>query len=139
MKKALITGANKSTGLETARQLLQQGYYVYMGSRSLENGNEAVEKLKAEGFNHAEAVQLDVTDETSVKAARASIGANWDSTNVLVNNDGILGGMEQAPAQASLALYKVVSETDLFGAVLMNQTFVDLLLKSEAPLLKEIR
>ena len=38
MKKVLITGANKSIGFETARQLLQQGYYVYLGSRSIERG-----------------------------------------------------------------------------------------------------
>jgi NAD(P)-dependent dehydrogenase (short-subunit alcohol dehydrogenase family) len=35
MKKVLITGANKSIDFETARQLLQQGYYVYLGSRDL--------------------------------------------------------------------------------------------------------
>ena len=35
MKKALITGANKGIGLEVARQLLQKGYYVYLGSSSL--------------------------------------------------------------------------------------------------------
>ena len=45
MKKAFITGANKSIGLETARQLLQQGMYVYLGSRSMENGLTAVEQL----------------------------------------------------------------------------------------------
>jgi NAD(P)-dependent dehydrogenase (short-subunit alcohol dehydrogenase family) len=32
MKKVLITGANKNIGLETARQLLQQGYYIYLGT-----------------------------------------------------------------------------------------------------------
>ena len=37
MKKALITGANKSIGFETARRILQEGYYVYLGSRTLEN------------------------------------------------------------------------------------------------------
>jgi len=46
MKKALITGANKGIGLEVAKQLLQKGYYVYLGSRDLNNGKEAVEKLK---------------------------------------------------------------------------------------------
>ena len=35
MKKALITGANKSIGFETARQLSQKGYYIYLGSRNL--------------------------------------------------------------------------------------------------------
>lgn len=49
MKKAIVTGANKSIGSETARQVLQQGYYVYLGSCSLTKGQKAVEKLKADG------------------------------------------------------------------------------------------
>ena len=44
MKKVLITGANKSIGFETARQLLQQGYYIYLGSRNLENGLQSSKK-----------------------------------------------------------------------------------------------
>jgi NAD(P)-dependent dehydrogenase (short-subunit alcohol dehydrogenase family) len=42
MKTAFITGANKSIGFETARQLLQKGYYVYVRSRDLKYGQEAV-------------------------------------------------------------------------------------------------
>jgi len=38
MKTVLITGANKGIGFETARQLAQQGYHVYLGSRDLANG-----------------------------------------------------------------------------------------------------
>jgi NAD(P)-dependent dehydrogenase (short-subunit alcohol dehydrogenase family) len=72
MKKALITGANKSIGFETARQLLQKEHYIYLGSRNLENGLEAVEKLKAEGLNEVEAIQIDVSDDESVKAARSN-------------------------------------------------------------------
>ena len=43
MKKLLIIGANKSIGFETARQLLNKGCYVYLGSRNTDNGREAVE------------------------------------------------------------------------------------------------
>ena len=47
--------------------LLKKGIYVYLGSRNLENGIEAVNKLLAEGLSNVEAIQLDITDAESVK------------------------------------------------------------------------
>jgi NAD(P)-dependent dehydrogenase (short-subunit alcohol dehydrogenase family) len=133
MKKALITGANKSIGLETARKLLQNGYYVFIGSRSLENGQKAVEKLKAEGFENAEAVQLDVTDSDSVKAARLAIGEKTQVLDVLINNAGMSGGLPQAPLEAPVEMFKTVYDTNVFGVVRVTQAFVDLLRKSDEP------
>jgi NAD(P)-dependent dehydrogenase (short-subunit alcohol dehydrogenase family) len=91
MKKALITGANKGIGLEVAKQLAQKGHYVYLGSRELENGLEAVEKLRAEGFENVEAIQLDVTNQESVNAAHAEIVKKTEVLDVLINNAGING------------------------------------------------
>jgi NAD(P)-dependent dehydrogenase (short-subunit alcohol dehydrogenase family) len=133
MKKAFITGANKSVGFETARQLLQNGYYVYLGSRSLENGLAAVERLKAEGLNNAEAVQLDVTDSGSVQAARAGIGRKTVVLDVLINNAGINGGWPQAALDASIDQFKEVFDTNLYGVVRVTQAFIDLLQKSSQP------
>ena len=132
MKKVLITGANRSIGLETARQMLQKGYYVYLGSRNLENGLEAVEKLKAEGLNEAEAIQVDVSDDESVKTARVEIGKKTESLDVLINNAGILGGMMQT-TNAEITVFKEVFETNLFGVVRVTQNFMDLLKKSSEP------
>ncbi|MEJ7661370.1 MAG: SDR family NAD(P)-dependent oxidoreductase [Hymenobacter sp.] len=56
MKQALITGANRSIGLETARQLLRAGYYVYLGNRDLQKGQQAVAQLHAEGLTQVEPV-----------------------------------------------------------------------------------
>ena len=133
MKKVLITGANKSIGFETARQLLQKGYYIYLGSRNLENGLEAVEKLKAEGLNEVEALEIDVSDDESVKSARAEIGKKTDSLDVLINNAGISGGMPQTATGASIEQFKKVFDTNVFGVVRVTQAFMDLLKKSPAP------
>lgn len=45
-----------------------------LGSRHAENGLQAAAKLKAEGLNEAEGIQIEVTDQESMKAARAEIG-----------------------------------------------------------------
>ncbi|MDQ3710846.1 MAG: SDR family oxidoreductase [Acidobacteriota bacterium] len=133
MKKVLITGANKSIGFETARQLLQKGYYIYLGSRNLKNGTEAVEKLKAEGFNEVEAIRIDVSDDESVKAARAEIGKKTEVLDVLINNAGISGGMTQTATATDVAIFKEVFDTNVFGVVRATQAFMDLLQKSAQP------
>jgi hypothetical protein len=48
------------TLIVVARQLAQKGIYVYLGSRKLENGIAAVNKLLAEGLNYVEAIQLEL-------------------------------------------------------------------------------
>jgi NAD(P)-dependent dehydrogenase (short-subunit alcohol dehydrogenase family) len=133
MKKALITGANKGIGFETARQLLQNGYYVYLGSRTLENGQAAVAKLNAEGFDQVEAIVLDVTSDQSVQAAREEISSKTASLDVLINNAGINGGFPQSSLEASIDQYKTVFDTNLYGVVRVTQAFIDLLKGSTAP------
>jgi NAD(P)-dependent dehydrogenase (short-subunit alcohol dehydrogenase family) len=133
MKSVLITGANKSIGFETARQMLRKGYHVYLGSRNLTNGLEAVEKLKTEGLNEVEAVQIDVSNPESVKAARSEIGKKTVVLDVLINNAGISGGLPQTATGASIDTFKKVFDTNLFGVVRVTQAFVDLLKKSPEP------
>lgn len=133
MKYALITGANKSIGFETARQLLQHGYYVYLGSRDLRHGQQAVAQLHAEGLTQVEPIQLDVTDSASITAARQAVGQKTTVLDVLINNAGILGGMSQPPLTASLSTIKEVFETNLFGVIEVTQVFIDLLRRSPEP------
>ena len=133
MNYALITGANKSIGLETARQLLHQGFHVFIGSRSLENGQQAVAQLRAEGLTAAEAVQLDVTDAASVQAARGAIGQKTEVLDVLVNNAGINGGMPQTATGVAISTFEAVYATNVFGVVRVTQAFLDLLQKSAQP------
>lgn len=133
MKKVLITGANKSIGFETARQLLQNGYYVYLGSRDLIKGEEAVKQLKTEGFTEVEAIALNVSDAESVKAARIEIGKKTPVLDALINNAGIHGGMPQTALEATIDQFKETFETNVYGVVRMTQAFFDLLEKAEQP------
>lgn len=133
MKSVFITGANKSIGFETARQLLQNGLYVYLGSRELNNGREAVEKLKAGGLNNVEAIQIDVSDQESVNSARAEIGKRTEVLDVLINNAGISGGRPQTALTASIDTFRRVYETNVYGVVRVTQAFIDLLKRSPEP------
>ena len=48
---ALVTGANKGIGYETARRLASQGITVLIGARDEQRGKEAAAKLQAEGLD----------------------------------------------------------------------------------------
>jgi NAD(P)-dependent dehydrogenase (short-subunit alcohol dehydrogenase family) len=133
MKIALVTGANKGIGLEVVRQLAQNGFFVYLGCRSLENGLAAIKKLKDDGIDNVEAVQLNVTDQGSVSAARATIGKKTEVLDVLINNAGISGGFPQSALNATIDQFKTVYETNVFGVVSVTQAFIDLLKRSPEP------
>ncbi|QRR00263.1 SDR family oxidoreductase [Dyadobacter sandarakinus] len=133
MKKVLITGANKSIGFETARQLLQQGYYVYLGSRDAQKGREAADQLKSEGLDQVEPITIDVTDAGSIQAARQTIGSKTSVLDVLINNAGISGSYPQTALDAGTGVFRDVFETNFFGLIETTQAFMDLLHQSSEP------
>lgn len=133
MKTALITGANKGIGFETAKQLLDKGFYVYLGSRNLENGLKAVQQLKAKNFANVEAIELDVTSDDSVKNARMQIGKKTTKLEVLINNAGINGGAPYTALEASAAQFQSTFDTNVFGVARVTQAFIDLLRMSPEP------
>jgi NAD(P)-dependent dehydrogenase (short-subunit alcohol dehydrogenase family) len=133
MKTVLITGANRSIGFETARQLLEQGYYVYLGCRNIQNGRQAVSQLQSEGLNQVEPIEINVDDMASITAARETLGRKTPVLDVLINNAGVLGGMQQPPLETDISIFKQVFETNFFGVVAVTQAFIDLLRQSPQP------
>jgi NAD(P)-dependent dehydrogenase (short-subunit alcohol dehydrogenase family) len=151
---ALVTGANKSIGLEVVRQLAGAGYHVFLGSRDREKGEAAVRQLAEGGRGLAEGgggelaegggselaeggrielLVVDVSSESSVKSAAAELAQRIPRLDVLVNNAGILGGLPQTPSDAGDDNMHQVFETNFFGAVRMVRHFMPLLEKSELP------
>ncbi|GHJ03193.1 MULTISPECIES: SDR family oxidoreductase [Streptomyces] len=128
-RTALVTGANKGIGLETARQLADAGYVVWIGSRDLDRGRAAAEALSAHG--EVRVVALDVTDEDSVRSAAAEIGAAHGSLDVLVNNAAVARVEGEGPPSAvDLETVREDIEVNLFGPLRVTQAFLPLVKKS---------
>ena len=130
MKKiALVTGANKGIGLETARQLAAGGMTVLLGSRDLGRGEKAAAALRSEGLS-ATAIALDVSDDASITAAAAKIGAEFDHLDVLVNNAGIYAA--GSASHTTRETLRELFETNVFGVVSVTNALLPLLRKSDA-------
>ena len=132
----LVTGGNKGLGFETARRLVDAGHTVYVGSRDAERGSEAAAELGAR------AIQLDVTDDSSVEAAAAAIAADG-GLDVLVNNAGIQREMRAAgdvlgAADLTVAQMRETFETNVFGTVRVLHAFLPLLRRSAAPVVVNV-
>lgn len=128
---ALVTGANKGIGLETARQLAQAGVHTIIGARSPERGEAAVQGLTSQGLDVAY-VQLDTGDEASIATAAATISDKHGRLDILVNNAGIANWANGLPSRASLAAVREVLETNFVGTLAVTQAMLPLLLKSAA-------
>ncbi|HEY3231893.1 MAG TPA: SDR family NAD(P)-dependent oxidoreductase, partial [Roseiflexaceae bacterium] len=66
-KVALITGANKGIGFETARQLGAQGIHILLGARDDARGEAAMRQLQSAGIT-VSFIRIDVTDQATIEA-----------------------------------------------------------------------
>jgi NAD(P)-dependent dehydrogenase (short-subunit alcohol dehydrogenase family) len=133
MKTALITGANKGIGFEVARQLLEAGYKVFIGSRDFTRGEQAVNKLKDAGFTEVEALTINVTDKDSVQRASQELSSKIAQLDVLINNAGIAGDFPQDASNVTPENIRNVYDTNFFGVIQTTQAFLPLLKQSDAP------
>ena len=91
-KAALVTGASSGMGKAIARQLLKDGYRVYVAARSVDK----MDDLAALG---AIPLRMDVTMNDQVEAGVRTILDETGGVDVLVNNAGfgLYGAVEDIP------------------------------------------
>ena len=85
---AFITGASGGLGAQFARTLSRAGAAVVLASRRVERLKELRAQIEGEGGD-AHVVELDVTDQRSIKAAVARAETEVGSIDILVNNSGV--------------------------------------------------
>ncbi|MBX7172918.1 MAG: SDR family oxidoreductase [Pyrinomonadaceae bacterium] len=135
-KIALITGANRGIGFETARQLGQQEIKVLLGARNEEKGKEAAENLQKEGLD-VEFILLDVDNANTHQSAAKSIEEKFGKLDILINNAGIYldeseNGAPIPASRTSLDIFRKTFETNFFNTIAVTQQFVPLIKKSNA-------
>jgi len=138
MKTVLITGANKGIGFETAKQMAQLGYFVYLGSRDKSRGLDAISKLKEMGISNVECIEIDITKIHSVIQAKHELESKTEGLDILINNAGIAGEMPQNISTGDMQNLRKVFETNFFGTVQTTQQFIPLLQKSNEPVIVNV-
>ncbi|MBI4934447.1 MAG: SDR family oxidoreductase [Actinobacteria bacterium] len=112
---SVVTGANSGIGRATAIHLAAQGHTVYGTVRSTTKAAKLQAMAETAGVE-VQLVELDVSDDESVRQGFAEILAATDGVvDVLVNNAGV-GGNATAE-EASPALHLEVMNVNLCGAV----------------------
>src|SRR4051812_10286475 len=135
---ALVTGANKGIGFEIVRQLAAKGFRVFLGARDQRAGEVAAQNLRAEGEKTGggtiTALKIDISDADSIRKAAAEFSRQADHLDALINNAGVLFDDEDKDLlKVSADTFEKTLRTNTLGALLVAQSFVPFLHKSNAP------
>ena len=130
-KVALVTGANKGIGYETARQLAAKGITVLLGARDARRGEEAASRLRAENFD-VHFLRVDLTDAETHTSARRFIEENFGKLDILVNNAGIALDFGVPASESAIEQWRATFETNVFGTISLTQKLLPLIKKSTA-------
>jgi len=115
MKNIIITGSSSGFGLKAAKDFADKGNKVFATMRN-PNGKNAKVKSELESYSdHIKVVDMDVTNEASVKEAMDNILSQAGNIDILINNAGIMYlGITEA---FSVEQARFQMETNYYGAI----------------------
>jgi NAD(P)-dependent dehydrogenase (short-subunit alcohol dehydrogenase family) len=121
---ALVTGSSSGIGFETSLLLARAGFYTYATMRNLDKSSKIIDIAQEDNLP-LEVLQLDVTDDKSVKDAIKIIAGKQRRIDVVVNNAGY--GSTGAVEDFSIDEIKAQFETNFFGVIRVIQYVLPLM------------
>jgi NAD(P)-dependent dehydrogenase (short-subunit alcohol dehydrogenase family) len=125
-KRVLVTGGNRGIGFAIAQGLIALNYEVIMTARSLESAIKTAEKLGKKAIP----LELDVSDDSSIDSAIATLTQQIDRLDILINNAGVYPDRQVDSLTISRELLNTAMQTNTFGVIRMVQACLPLLEKS---------
>jgi NAD(P)-dependent dehydrogenase (short-subunit alcohol dehydrogenase family) len=110
-KVALVTGAARGIGYETARQMHVRGASVAVVDLDPEQAREAAERIGARAIG----IGADVTDDTAIKGAVAETVERFGGLDVVVANAGIAQSKVATVRGIGSEEWERVFEVDMLG------------------------
>jgi len=126
---ATVTGGNRGIGFQICRDLAKEGFEVLLTARDIKKGEDATEKLKDEGLD-VKFYQLDIINIDSIENFYQSILSDFGKLDVFINNAAILPEPTSSALSAELQEIKEVVETNVYGAILLCQKIIPLMIKN---------
>jgi NAD(P)-dependent dehydrogenase (short-subunit alcohol dehydrogenase family) len=123
-KVAVVTGSSSGIGFETSLLLARNGFYTYATMRNLNKSQKINDVVEKENLP-LKVLQLDVTDDKSVKDAIRQITDESSRIDVLVNNAGY--GVMGAVEDLSLDQFKSQFETNFFGVIRVTKEVIPIM------------
>ena len=128
-KVALVTGAGRGLGYETALALAERGYLTLVTARRLEDAERAAGRLLDKG-HQARALPLDVVHIGSIIAVEQALTADPGRLDILVNNAAVY--REDGLFEVSEAKFRETFETNFYGPFHLIRALAPLLRAGEA-------
>lgn len=128
-KVAVVTGSSSGIGFETSLLLSRNGIYTYATMRNLSKSKKLNDIVEKENLP-LKVLQLDVTDDKSVKDSISQIKDESSRIDVLVNNAGydVMGAVEDI----SIDEFKSQFETNLFGVIRVTKEVLPIMRNQRA-------
>jgi NAD(P)-dependent dehydrogenase (short-subunit alcohol dehydrogenase family) len=129
---AVVTGALKGLGLQTARELAAQGYRTVLTGRDEKRGREVAAQLAEDG-REVSFLTLDVSDPHSIERFAGDVLKKFGRVDVLVNNAGISvddPADRDAPAEKQAVKIEATFRTNTVGPFLLAQRLVPQMIRN---------